>query len=66
MLVSDDEMRHAMLAMIECTRNLVEAAGAASLAAALQLHDRLAGKRVAVICSGGNATPAQLAEVLSS
>ena len=45
-----------MVAMIETTRNLVEAAGAASLAAALQLREQLAGKRVALICSGGNAT----------
>ena len=34
-LVSDDEIRRAMLHMIERTRNLVEAAGAAPLAAAL-------------------------------
>ena len=35
-LVSDDEIRAAMVALIETTRNLVEAAGAASLAGALQ------------------------------
>ena len=63
-LVSDDEMRSAMVALIETTRNLVEAAGAASLAAALNLRERLAGKRVAIVCSGGNISPAQLADVL--
>ncbi|HEY3612303.1 MAG TPA: threonine/serine dehydratase, partial [Gaiellales bacterium] len=52
-LVSDDEIRTAMLRLIETTRNLVEAAGAASLAAALSLRERLAGKRVAIVCSGG-------------
>jgi threonine dehydratase len=46
--------------MIEKTRNLVEAAGAAPLAAALRLRDGLAGKAVALICSGGNVSPAQL------
>ena len=60
-LVSDDELRAAQLAMIETTRNLVEAAGASPLAAALRLREGLAGKRVALIASGGNASPAQLA-----
>jgi threonine dehydratase len=64
-LVSDDEIRTAMLRLIETTRNLVEAAGAASLAAALSLRERLAGKRVAIVCSGGNISPAQLADVLA-
>jgi threonine dehydratase len=64
-LVSDDEIRTAMLRLIETTRNLVEAAGAASLAGALSLRERLAGKRVAIVCSGGNISPAQLADVLA-
>ena len=50
--------------MIEKTRNLVEGAGAAALAAALKIKDRLAGKRVAVICSGGNLSLKQLQEIL--
>ena len=52
--------------MIEATRNLVEAAGAAPLAAALRLRERLPGKRVALIASGGNASREQLLEVLSA
>jgi threonine dehydratase len=64
-LVSDDAIRSAILRMIEATRNLVEAAGAAPLAAALSLRERLGGKRVALICSGGNISPAQLAEALA-
>lgn len=63
-LVSDAELRQAIVWMIEKTRNLVEGAGAAPLAAAVRLRDRLAGKRVALICSGGNISPAQLREVL--
>jgi threonine dehydratase len=63
-LVSDDEIRAAQRQMIEITRNLIEAAGAAPLAAALKLRDRLAGKRVALIASGGNASPQQLLEVM--
>ena len=63
-LVSDDDMRRAMVAMVDCTRNLAEAAGAASLAAALSMPDRLAGRRVGVICSGGNVSSQQLTDVL--
>jgi threonine dehydratase len=63
-LVSDDEIRAAQAAMIETTRNLVEAAGAAPLAAALRLREQLASKRVALIASGGNASPEQLLDVL--
>ena len=65
-LVTDDEIRAAQALMIETTRNLVEAAGAAPLAAALRLRDELAGKRVALILSGGNASREQLLEVLRS
>jgi threonine dehydratase len=50
--------------LIEKTRNLVEGAGAASLAAALKLKDALHGQRVALVLSGGNATPAGLKELL--
>ena len=50
--------------MIEGTRNLVEPAGASPLAAAIELAPRLAGKRVVLICSGGNVTLAQLRELL--
>lgn len=63
-LVTDDELRSAQQAMIEHTRNLVEAAGAAALAAALKIKDRLAGKKVVLICSGGNVTPDQLRSLL--
>ena len=50
--------------MIEGTRNLIEAAGASPLAAALRLREELAGKRVALVASGGNVSPAQLRELL--
>jgi threonine dehydratase len=60
-LVSEEAIREATRLMIEHTRNLVEPAGAAPLAAALSLRDRLAGRRVALIASGGNLSPAQLA-----
>ncbi len=65
-LVEEDELREATYLMIEKTRNLIEPAGAAALAAALRLRSRLAGKRVAMVASGGNISPAQLQEVLAS
>jgi threonine dehydratase len=64
LLVEDDEIRSAQATLIEATRNLVEAAGAAPLAAALRLREELAGKRVALILSGGNASRAELLSVL--
>jgi threonine dehydratase len=63
-LVSDDEIRAAQAQMIEATRNLVEAAGAAPLAAALRLREELTSKRIALIASGGNASREQLLDVL--
>lgn len=64
-LVDDDEIRRAQVLMIEKTRNLVEAAGAAALAGVLKLREELRGRRVAVTCSGGNISPAQLRDLLS-
>ena len=46
--------------MIEMTRNLVEQAGAAALAAVLATPEQFAGRTVAIVCSGGNISPAQL------
>jgi threonine dehydratase len=63
-LVSEDDLREATLHMLERTRNLIEPAGAAPLAAALKLD--LAGQKVGLIASGGNMTPGQLRELLNA
>jgi threonine dehydratase len=63
-LVSDEELLDATAAMIAGTRNLVEPAGAAALAAAIKLRDRLQGRKLALICSGGNISPGQLKQVV--
>jgi threonine dehydratase len=60
-LVSEEALRNATRLMIEKTRNLVEPAGAAPLAAVLSEPGRFAGRQVALVCSGGNISPAQLA-----
>ncbi len=59
-LVSEDALRAATRLMIEKTRNLVEPAGAAALAAVLAAPERFTGRKVAIVCSGGNISPAQL------
>jgi len=64
LLVPDAEIRTAVRLMIETTRNLAEPAGAAPLAAAIRLKDRLKGKRMALILSGSNITTTQLRELL--
>ncbi len=52
--VTDDEVAAAMRLMFETAHNVCEGAGAAALAAASQEAAQNAGKRVAVIASGGN------------
>ena len=52
--VSEEEIRSAIVMLLEKARTLAEGAGAASLAGALQIKDRLQGKKVAVVVSGGN------------
>lgn len=52
--VSDDEIAAAIRLLYTATHNLAEGAGAAALALALQEKDRNAGRKVAVILSGGN------------
>lgn len=64
-LVSDDALRSATRLMIEKTRNLVEPAGAAALAAVLEAPSRFAGRKVVIVCSGGNISPAQLTALWS-
>ncbi|MFN2544606.1 MAG: threonine/serine dehydratase [Actinomycetota bacterium] len=64
-LVSEDEIQRATVSMIETTRNLVEPAGASPLAAAIKLRERLAGRRVALVASGGNMTVDQLRALLA-
>jgi threonine dehydratase len=63
-LVDDQAIKEAIVLLLQHTHNLAEGAGAASLAAALQLKDRLAGKKVVLVLSGGNLSLEQLQEIL--
>jgi threonine dehydratase len=64
-LVSDSELRQAMLTLLETTRLLAEGAGAAGLAGAYKRRADLQGKTVAVIVSGGNVTLDGLTEAMN-
>lgn len=63
--VSDAEIADALRALLRTTHSLVEGAGAAGLAGAVKLRDRLSGKRVGIIISGGNIDAATLIKVLT-
>jgi threonine dehydratase len=52
--VTDDEIRAAIRALWTDTHNLAEGAGAAALAAALHDKQKIRGKRIGLILSGGN------------
>ena len=64
--VTDEEVAAAIRMLFECTHNVCEGAGAAALAAATQEAPRLAGRKVAVIASGGNIDRDVFAGVLSA
>jgi threonine dehydratase len=63
-LVDDADIKSGIKLLLEHTHNLAEGAGAVSLAAALQLKDRLAGKKVVLILSGGNLSLEKLHRIL--
>lgn len=64
--VSDDEVAAAIRIYFSDTHNVAEGAGAASLAALLREKDRMRGKTVGVILSGGNIDTQDFREVLQS
>ncbi|MFC4349926.1 threonine dehydratase [Fodinicurvata halophila] len=63
--LEEEEIADAIRAYYTDTHNLAEGAGAAPLAAALQERDRLAGKKVGVVLSGGNIARDLLVRLLS-
>lgn len=63
--VTDTEIADAMRLYFSATHNVIEGAGAAPLAAALQDRAALRGQRVAVIACGGNVDSQVFADVLN-
>jgi len=64
-LVSEEEIAAAIRCYAETIHQLVEGAGAASLAAALKMKDELTGKRVGLVLTGCNIDTRTLARALS-
>ena len=62
--VTEDEMADAMRVYFDDTHQVTEGAGAAPLAALLQERERMAGRNVGVILSGGNIERARFLQVL--
>lgn len=62
--LTEEELADGVRLALRTTHNLAEGAGSASLAAAMKLKDRLAGKRVVCIMSGGNLDQVKLKWVL--
>jgi threonine dehydratase len=65
-LVGEEELLQAIVTLLKTTHNLAEGAGAAPLAAALRLKERLAGKTVVLVISGGNLSLEKLNIALDS
>ncbi len=63
-LASEVELRQAVIIAIQKTHNLAEGAGAAPIAAALKLRERIAGQKVALVMSGGNLSIETLRDIL--
>ena len=63
-LVAEETIERAIVALIEIEKTVAEGAGAAALAALLEHPQRFAGKRVGIPISGGNIDSRVLASVL--
>jgi len=59
LLVTDDDITAAQRLLATAAGTVAEGAGAAGLAALLTHPDRFRGERVAIVCTGGNATDAE-------
>ena len=63
--LTEEELANGVRCALALTHNLAEGAGAASIAAASKLRDRLAGRKVVCVMSGGNITTGTLATILN-
>ncbi|MFC7275270.1 threonine/serine dehydratase [Paractinoplanes rhizophilus] len=63
LLISDDQIAEAQRLMATAAHTLAEGAGAAPLAAVLAHRDRFAGREIAIVCTGANASGPELASL---
>jgi threonine dehydratase len=66
LLIDDHEIRSAQRLLLTAAHTMAEGAGAAALAGALSQRSQYAGKTIGVICSGGNASEAELGVALGT
>ena len=66
LLVTDDEINEAIRLLAVNAKQVAEGSGAASLAAAVKLRDKLRGKKVVGILTGGNIPPQRFASLMKS
>jgi len=64
-LVSEVELKSAIVLLLEKVHTIAEGAGAASTAAAIKLKDSLQGQKVACVLSGGNLPLSTLQSILA-
>ncbi|MFO0102986.1 MAG: threonine ammonia-lyase [Betaproteobacteria bacterium] len=64
LLVSEGDIEHAIVLLLEIEKTVVEGAGAAGLAAVIRHKERFAGKRVGLILCGGNIDMMVLADII--
>jgi threonine dehydratase len=64
-LLSEEEILEGISLALETTHNLAEGAGAAPIMAALKRRDKLQGKKVVLIMTGGNLDRVHLKQALS-
>jgi len=62
--VDDEEIAASILTLLEVEKTMVEGSGAAALAAVLNNHLPIAGKRVGLILTGGNIDVTMLARII--
>jgi threonine dehydratase len=61
-LITEDEIYHAISLALHYTHNLTEGAGASSIMAAYKIREKLKGKNVVLQMSGCNASPEEIEE----
>ncbi len=64
--VTDDEVESAMRALFTDTHNTAEGGGAAALAALIKEKERMRGRKVAVVLSGGNVDSSLFSGILKA
>jgi threonine dehydratase len=62
--VSEGDIEHAIVLLLEIEKTVVEGAGAAPLAALVRHRARFEGRRVGLILGGGNIDPLMLADII--